>query len=89
MTTKVMSSKKESNLDKKLFWPAIIFTIMILGAAVVVPDAASRVASAGMKWVTYDMGWAVQFGGLGCFIILMWLSFGKYGNVKLGAKKIS
>ncbi|MCT4507212.1 MAG: BCCT family transporter [Tepidibacter sp.] len=76
----------KSNLDSKLFWPSIIFTFLILASAVVAPEKSLKVANAGKNWVTYDMGWLVQIGGLGALIFLLWLSFGKYGNVKLGDK---
>ncbi|MCT4606278.1 MAG: BCCT family transporter [Marinisporobacter sp.] len=82
----MITKNTKSNLDSKLFWPAIIFTFLILGLAAFVPEKALKVASAGMTWVTYDMGWLVQMGGLGALIFLLWLSFGKYGNVKLGDK---
>lgn len=76
----------KSNLNGKVFWPSIIITFLILGFAVIMPEKSKALATAGMKWVTYDMGWLVQIGGFSCFIFLMWLSFGKYGNVKLGDK---
>ena len=82
--TEVKSSM--SNLNGKVFFPSILITFLILGFAVVVPEKSKSLATAGMKWVTYDMGWLVQIGGFGCFGFLLWLAFGKYGHVKLGDK---
>lgn len=83
----VMVETSKSNLNGKVFWPSILVTFFILGFAVLMPEKSLEVANAGMKWVTNDMGWLVQIGGFGCLIFLMWLSFGKYGQVKLGTKE--
>ncbi|WP_211226119.1 BCCT family transporter [Psychrilyobacter atlanticus] len=81
----VMLNVSKSNLNGKVFWPSIIVTFLVLGFAVLFPEKSQTIATAGMKWVTYDMGWLVLLGGFGCFVFLMWLAFGKYGHVKLGA----
>lgn len=76
----------KSNLNGRVFWPSIIVTFFILGLAVLMPEKSLAIANAGMIWVTYDMGWLVQIAGFGCLVFLMWLAFGKYGQVKLGSK---
>lgn len=72
------------NLDHKLFWPAICFTFMVLGAAVFFPEASNTFANAGMKWVTNDIGWFIELAGFSCLVFLMYLAFSRFGNIKLG-----
>lgn len=76
-----------ANLDHHVFWPAIIFTFLILGIAVFFPESSQNFATAGMKWVTNDMGWFIQLAGFGCLAFLMWLAFGRYGHIKFGAEE--
>ncbi|EKZ9012534.1 BCCT family transporter [Vibrio alginolyticus] len=75
---------KFNNLDHRLFWPAICFTFMVLGSAVFFPEASNALASAGMKWVTNDIGWFIQLSGFGCLVFLLYLSFSRFGAIKLG-----
>ena len=76
---------KFDNLDHKLFWPSILVTFLLLGMAVMFPEATNNVAHSGMKWVTNDIGWFIQLAGLGALVFLMWLALSRFGSIKLGA----
>lgn len=76
-----------NNLDNRLFWPAISFTFMVLGAAVFFPEASEAFAKAGMTWVTNDIGWFIQLSGFGCLVFLLYLAFSRFGNIKLGLEE--
>lgn len=76
-----MNSK---NLDKGLFYPAIIVTFILLGLSVFFPEETLKYANLGKNWVTYKMGWFVLIAGFMTLIFLLWLAFGKYGKIKLG-----
>lgn len=86
-TATQVKGNAKSTLDGKLFWPSIGVTFLTLAMAVCFPEKALKVANAGMRWVTFDMGWLVLLGGFSAFVFLMWLSFGRFGTVKLGAKE--
>lgn len=74
-------------LDKKLFWPAICFTFMALGAAVLFPEVSKTLATTGMHWATNQMGWFIQLSGFSCLIFLLYLACSRFGNIKLGQEK--
>lgn len=72
------------NLDHKIFWPALIFTIGLLGFTALFPEKAFAFATAGYMGVTRNLGWFIQSAGLGALILLLYLAFGKYGKIKFG-----
>ena len=80
-----MSSEKQ--IDPKIFWPAIIVVLALSLPLVVFPEAGSRVVNAALGFITAKFGWLFLLFCMACFGILMWLAFGKYGNVKLGGPK--
>lgn len=75
---------KFNNLDHKLFWPAISFTFLALGLAVLFPEQSGAAANAGMRWVTNDIGWFIQLAGFSCLVFLLYLALSRFGNIKLG-----
>lgn len=75
---------KFNNLDHRLFWPAICFTFLVLGAAVFFPEASGQFANSGMKWVTNDIGWFIELAGFSCLVFLLYLSWSRFGSIKLG-----
>lgn len=74
------------NLDHKLFWTAIIFTLALLGFSAFFSETAFSVATAGYMWITRNLSWFIQSAGLGALILLVYLAFSKYGSIKLGSE---
>ncbi|MBS3970261.1 MAG: BCCT family transporter [Clostridia bacterium] len=77
-----MNSEKQ--IDPKIFWPAIIVVLALSIPLVVFPEAGSRAVNTALGFITAKFGWLFLLFCMGCFSILMWLAFGRYGNVKLG-----
>lgn len=77
---------KKSQLDKPLFILSVIFTAIILGYTILRPDSAQSIFGAMYHWVCYDAGWLVLLGGLTCLILCIWISFSRYGKIRLGGE---
>lgn len=81
-----MSKHQEANIDYRVFLPAAIVTFGLIALAALFPDAGDRVSSTLYNWVIFRLDWMFQIGGLITLIFLVWLAFGKYGQIKLGDK---
>lgn len=75
-----------SNLDHKLMWPALIFIFVVMILAVIFPEQMKSITAAGSNFVTYQLGFFIQIIALGCVVVLLWLAFGKYGNIRFGGE---
>lgn len=71
-------------LDHKVFWPAFIVIFGLSFALVLNPEAGKKMADSALAWSTYKLDWLFQTGTFMVFAFLIWVAFGRYGNVKLG-----
>ncbi|MBC2721670.1 BCCT family transporter [Desulfosporosinus sp.] len=71
-------------LDHKVFWPAFIVIFGISLAIITNREAGTEIVNAALAWATYKLDWLFQTGTFLVFVFLMWVAFGRYGNVKLG-----
>ncbi|WP_428911629.1 BCCT family transporter [Niallia sp. Krafla_26] len=74
----------DSKLEKSIFWPSILFIILVTGLLVIFKDSAGPVLSGMLTSITFKLDWAFEFLTIGLFILLIWLMFGRFGQVKLG-----
>lgn len=74
--------EKKVKVDPKIFWPALIATLALVIPLIVNPEAGGRVVSAAFTIVTGKFGWLFLIFCIFCFVTLLWLAFGRYGNVK-------
>ncbi|WP_342510416.1 BCCT family transporter [Sporosarcina sp. FSL K6-1522] len=78
---------KKVKLDSFIFWTSL-FTIAIVTVLLVMNRATAEPYLDGlMSAITFKMDWAFQFLTIGLFIILIWLVFSRYGNIRLGEGK--
>ncbi|MFB5087556.1 BCCT family transporter [Psychrobacillus sp. PGGUH221] len=71
-------------IDSLVFWSSLIVIAIAIVSLVVFKDSAEPLMNSILKGITHQLDWAFQFLTFGLFIMLMWLVFSKYGNVKLG-----
>lgn len=71
-------------IDPKVFWPSLIVTLFLAGYMAINPEGSGKAVNAALAFVTGKFGWLFLMFGFVCFAILMWLAFGRYGQVKLG-----
>ena len=80
-----MGSKK-IQLDKPLFILSVLFTALILGYTIIAPESAGSIFGAMFHWVCYDAGWLILLGGLACLILCLFVSFSRFGKIRLGGE---
>lgn len=73
------------NIEKKIFIPAFLILVMILVPIYLIPDQVDSVISVLFAVCTGEFGWLFLLTCLASFGFLFWISFSKYGDVKLGS----
>ncbi|WFD11555.1 BCCT family transporter [Tepidibacter hydrothermalis] len=75
---------RKPKLDPKIFWPSIIIIVSVLIMLVINPEAGRQTIGRVLDFITHKLDsffeWVVLLG----FGWLMWIAFGRYGNIKLG-----
>ncbi|MCY4428658.1 MAG: BCCT family transporter [Halieaceae bacterium] len=72
-------------LDRKVFVPTFILVVAISAALVLAPRLMGPLVDAALIAVTGYFGWLYLLAGAASVAGLLWLAFGRYGRVKLGA----
>lgn len=78
---------RKVRIDPFVFWASIIVIITATILLVINRKSAEPYLDTLMSSITYKMDWAFQFLTIGLFIILIWLAFSRYGNIRLGEGK--
>lgn len=78
-------------MNKRLIdWPTFIFALVILFSVVIpltlFPEAGAAVINQANEFITGNFGILYLLLGLGALIFLLYVSFSKNGNIKLGAR---
>lgn len=75
----------------KIDLPLIIFSIVVIGLSVagltVFPERAMVLSNIVFEGTTKIFGSTVQIVGFLCVILIAWIAFSKYGNIRLGEGK--
>ncbi len=74
----------QPRIDPKVLWPSLILVLAFSGALLSFPDRAGEVTRIVLSWISLKFGWLFLIFGLGSVLFLVWLGFGRYGQVKLG-----
>lgn len=67
-----------------IFVVTVLIAIAIIIFGAVYSDVLADWASALMSWVSQKFGWLFVISVVAFIVFLIWIAFGKYGNVKLG-----
>ncbi|MET3575616.1 BCCT family transporter [Bhargavaea ullalensis] len=78
---------KQAKVDQFIFWAAIAVILAATVLLVAFRDTAEPYLDQIMSGITHRMDWAFQFLTIGLFILLIWLAFSRYGNIRLGEGK--
>jgi len=73
-----------SKIEKSIFWPSIFLIALITVLLVIFKESAGPVLSGILTSITFKLDWAFEFLTIGLFILLVWLMFGRFSQVKLG-----
>ncbi len=77
-------TKHKAQLDKKIFWPALIIVAAIAIPLMVAPDAGTAAMNAVLSFLTGKFGWLYLWFGALVFGLLVWLAASRYGKVLFG-----
>lgn len=72
------------NIDKKVFFPALIILIVIIIPLYFFPEKSNTAINAVFSYCTDKLGWMYILICLLSFIFLIWITVSKYGNIRLG-----
>lgn len=72
------------NVEKKIFIPAFLVLVLILIPIYLIPEKVNQIISVLFSVCTGEFGWLFLITCLASFVFLFWVSFGKYGSIKLG-----
>lgn len=82
-----MSHLKEgAALDGRVFWPSIAVILGVTVPLIAFPDAGNAVINQMFAFATGKFGWLYLLSGLMTVVFLLWMAFGRYGNIRLGRK---
>lgn len=75
---------KKTQIDPFIFWPALVVVIGLTLLLALNTDTAGPIINNIMSSITFKFDWLFEWLTVGLFILLLYLAFGRYGNVKLG-----
>jgi len=76
--------KERARLDHLIFWPSIVVLLTLTVLLIIFQSSAEPFLNSILSGINTRMDWIFQFMTFGLFILLLWISFGKYGMVKMG-----
>ncbi len=74
----------EVPIDKKIFWPACIIVVSAIISLIVFEEGAQDTLKTIFNFATNQFGFAYTWAGAIFFVLVLWLSLGKYKSVRLG-----
>ena len=75
----------EPDVDMAIFIPAVFIVLVCAIPLMLFPDSASQLLDYGRQVIMTNFLWLYLIVGLGAFGFCMWLAFGRFAHVKLGA----
>lgn len=71
-------------LDGRVFWPSLIVILGITIPLLAFPKSGEAIINQMFAFSTGSFGWLYLASGLAVVTFLLWLAFGRYGNIRLG-----
>jgi len=70
--------------DNIVFSVTVLIAIAVIVFGAVYSDVLADLSGSLMSWVSINFGWLFVVSVIAFIVFLVWMAFGKYGNVKLG-----
>lgn len=83
-TTKKVVKKQEAQIDSHIFWPACIIVTAVIIVMVMFESQTQAAIKVAFDFVTNQIGSAYIWAGAFFFGAVLWLSLGRYNQVRLG-----
>jgi BCCT family betaine/carnitine transporter len=74
----------DSSVDKTNFVATIVIVLLVSVPLALNPDAGAQVLQDSYTFIAATFGPLYLLSGVGALLLLLWLAFGRYGNVLLG-----
>ena len=74
----------DSNVDKTNFVATILIILLVSVPLALYPESGARIMQRSYQFVATNFGWLYLLAGAAALVLLLWLAFGRFGNVKLG-----
>jgi len=78
------SQPQDAQIDKQIFWPACLIVSAVILGMIVFEDQAESGIKVAFDFVTNQFGFAYTWAGAFFFGAVLWLSLGRYGNIRMG-----
>jgi len=75
-----------SAVEKSIFFPAVVLAALGAASFIFYSESTSAFATASMAWITTYFGWLYLLCGVAAVVFCLWLSFGRFSRVRLGAE---
>jgi BCCT family betaine/carnitine transporter len=79
-----LTGKDKGRVDWPSFSASIAIIALVCLPLAVFPEAGERILHTCYEFIAHRLGFLYALAGLGVFLLLAWLAFGRYGKVKLG-----
>ncbi len=82
-----MEKIKGPKIDMTLAVPTMAVTLAVALCLIIAPDRSASVINTLLGFLTNQFGWLFEIAGLGALLFCLWLSFSRYGRIKLGGRE--
>ena len=79
--------ERRGGINRPVFWISLAIVLGLSVPLMISPGAGEKAVDAVWTFITSNFGWYFLLFGIVCFFVLMWLGFGRFGNVKLGREE--
>lgn len=73
-----------ANIDKTNFIATLLIILLVSVPLVLSPERGAAVIVDSYQFIVTHFGWLYQLAGVAVLVLLLWLAFGRFGEVKLG-----
>lgn len=81
----VVEAEKLRKRPSAVFWISVSLIGALVVWAALSPEQVSSVMTSASNWSAQNIGWAYLVVTLGCIVLMLYLGFGRFGRVRLGA----
>lgn len=75
----------DANVDKTNFVATLVIILLVSVPLALYPELGARVMQDAYGFIATNFGWLYLLAGVAALLLLLWLAFGRYGAVRLGA----
>lgn len=79
-----MEEERRGGINPPVFFTALAIVVCLGLYLIFFPESATEAVNTVWTFVTSNFGWYFLMFGAFCFVMLLWLAFGRFGLVKLG-----